>query len=79
MAFISFMASTTGRALRIIVGLVLIAWGAYLLLAANSITTGIILVVVGLLPLLAGLFDVCVLAPLFGASFSGVKARAHAR
>jgi Inner membrane protein YgaP-like, transmembrane domain len=78
MAFASFMASTTGRLLRVVVGLGLIGWGIYLVVAANSVTTGIILVIVGLLPLVAGLLDVCVFAPLFGAPFSGAKVRARA-
>jgi len=36
---------------------------------------GIIVAVVGLVPLLAGLFDFCVFAPLFGAPMSGPKIR----
>lgn len=79
MTFASFMSSPTGRILRIVIGLGLMGWGLFLAVAANNITTGIILVVVGLLPLAAGLFDFCVLAPLFGAPFSGSKVRAHAR
>ncbi|HYU74665.1 MAG TPA: YgaP-like transmembrane domain [Ktedonobacteraceae bacterium] len=79
MAFASFMSSPTGRVLRVVVGLGLIGWGAYLALAANSMTTGIILAVVGLLPLVAGLLDVCVFAPLFGAPFSGARVRAHVK
>lgn len=70
--FISFMASTTGRAVRIIAGLALIAWGV---LGLGG-TTGLIVAIVGALPLLAGLFDFCVFAPLFGAPLSGPKIRA---
>jgi uncharacterized membrane protein YuzA (DUF378 family) len=33
-------------------------------------------VVIGAVPLLAGLFDVCLFAALFGASLSGTKVRA---
>ncbi len=79
MAFVSFMSSAAGRILRIVVGLGLIGWGVYLAAVASNMTVGIILAVVGLLPLAAGLLDVCVLAPLFGAPFSGAKVRAHAR
>lgn len=79
MTFASFMSSPTGRVLRIVVGLVLIGWGVFLAAATSNATTGIILAVVGLLPLLAGLLDFCVFAPLFGAPFSGSKVRAHAR
>ena len=79
MAFASFMSSGAGRVLRVVIGLGLIGWGVYLALATNSITTGMILVIIGLLPLVTGLLDVCVFAPLFGAPFSGTKVRAHAR
>jgi ABC-type protease/lipase transport system fused ATPase/permease subunit len=79
MAFASSMSSATGRVLRILVGLALIGWGAFLSVTASTMTVGIILAVVGLLPLVAGLVDVCVFAPLFGAPFSGAKVRAHAR
>ena len=79
MAFVSFMSGAAGRILRVVVGLGLIGWGVFLAVAASNITTGIILAVVGLLPLVAGLFDFCVFAPLFGGSFSGAKARAHTR
>jgi hypothetical protein len=69
---ISFMASTTGRIVRIVAGVALIAWG---LLSLGG-TTGIVVAVVGALPLLAGLFDFCVFAPLFGCPLSGPKIRA---
>ena len=70
--FITFMASTTGRIVRIAAGLALIAWG---LLGLSSVT-GILVIVIGAVPLLAGLFDFCVFAPLFGAPLSGPKIRA---
>ncbi len=70
--FISFMASTTGRIIRILAGLALIAWG---LLGLHG-TTGIIVAIIGALPLLAGLFDFCAFAPLFGNPLSGKKIRA---
>ncbi|MBL8133651.1 MAG: DUF2892 domain-containing protein [Anaerolineae bacterium] len=72
MAFAKFMASTTGRLLRIVAGIVLIIVG----LAVVQGTGGIILAVVGLLPLAAGVFDFCVFAPLFGQPFSGPAIRA---
>jgi hypothetical protein len=53
-------------------GIVLVALG--LLVVKN--VGGIILAVVGLVPLVAGLFDFCVFAPLFGAPMSGPKIRA---
>jgi hypothetical protein len=69
--FVTFMASAAGRIVRIVAGIVLIAWG---LLGLGG-TTGIIVAVIGALPLLAGLFDVCVFAPLFGCPVSGAKIR----
>ena len=69
--FVSFMASTTGRIVRIVAGIALVAWG----LIGLSGTTGIIVAVVGLVPLLAGIFDVCVFAPLFRNPFKGPEIR----
>jgi len=70
--FVSYMASTTGRITRIVAGIALIAWG----LMSLEGTTGIIVALVGVVPLLAGLFDFCVFAPLFGNPLSGAKIRA---
>ena len=70
--FVKFMSSTTGRIVRAVAGILLIAWG---LLGLGG-TTGIIVAVIGAVPLLAGLFDVCLFAPLFGAPLSGTKVRA---
>jgi len=67
----SFLASMAGRWTRIIAGIALIAWGYFGLTG----TTGIIVIVIGLVPLLAGLFDVCVFAPLFRLPFGGVELR----
>jgi Inner membrane protein YgaP-like, transmembrane domain len=69
--FVKFMASTTGRIVRILAGIALIAWG---LLGLGG-TPGVIVAVIGAVPLLAGLFDFCVFAPLFGAPLSGPKIR----
>jgi hypothetical protein len=71
--FIKFMASTTGRVIRILAGAALIAWGLFGLGSAS----GIIVAVVGAVPLLAGLFDFCIFAPLFGAPLSGPQIRAR--
>jgi len=70
--FVKFMASTAGRIVRIVAGLILIALG---LLVVHGVG-GIVLAIVGLVPLVAGLFDFCVFAPLFGAPLSGPKIRA---
>ena len=70
--FVKFMASTTGRIVRIVAGLALIAWG----LMGLGGATGVIVAVIGAVPLLAGVFDFCVFAPLFGNPLSGTKIRA---
>jgi uncharacterized membrane protein HdeD (DUF308 family) len=69
--FVKFMASKTGRIIRIVAGVALIAWG----LLSLTGTTGIIVAVIGLVPLLAGIFDVCVFAPLFRNPFKGPEIR----
>jgi uncharacterized membrane protein HdeD (DUF308 family) len=74
-AFVTFMASTTGRLVRIVAGIVLILVGLFALNGMSGATAGIVVAVIGLVPLLAGLFDVCLLAPLFGYPFSGAKIR----
>ena len=69
---LSFIASGTGRLVRVAAGLVLIVWGLFGLSGA----TGMVVAVVGAVPFIAGLFDFCVFAPLFGAPLSGPKIRA---
>jgi hypothetical protein len=71
--FVKFMASRNGRITRIVAGAVLIILGFFVV---DNNTLGYIMIVVGLVPLLAGLLDYCVLAPLFGAPISGAKIRA---
>lgn len=78
MAFALLMSSAIGRVLRMVVGLGLLGWGVFLATGASTLAVGTILAAIGLLPLGAGLADVCVCAPLFGAPFSGAKVRAHA-
>lgn len=70
--FPAFMASPAGRIVRILAGIALIAWG----LIGLTGTMGIVVAVIGLLPLVAGVFDFCVFAPLFGAPLSGARVRA---
>jgi hypothetical protein len=70
--FVKFMASPAGRITRIVAGLILVALGLWVM----SGTGGIIVAVIGLVPLLAGIFDFCVFAPLFGDPLSGPKIRA---
>jgi hypothetical protein len=70
--FVRFLASGPGRFIRALAGIALIGWGWFGLTG----TTGYTVAVIGLVPLLAGVFDFCVLAPLFGYPFSGARLRA---
>jgi hypothetical protein len=70
MAFAKFMAGPVGRAARIILGVALIVVG----LASVGGTGGIILAVIGVVPILAGGLNFCLIAPIIGAPFSGRKA-----
>ena len=69
--FVSFMASSAGRITRIVAGIALIAAGFFLLEGV----TGIVVAVIGLVPLAAGVFDFCIFAPLFGNPLSGKQIR----
>jgi hypothetical protein len=69
--FFRFMAGSAGRTVRIVAGLILVAVGIW---AVQGIG-GWVLVIVGLVPLLAGAFDRCVFAPLFGLPFVGPSLR----
>jgi hypothetical protein len=71
MGFAKFMAGTAGRVIRFVAGVALILLG---LLVVHG-TAGIVLAVIGLVPLLAPIFDVCVFAPIFGGPFQGKEAR----
>jgi len=70
MGFAKFMAGSVGRLVRIIAGIVLVLVG---LLVVKD-TGGIIIAIIGLLPILAGVFNVCLIAPILGAPFSGKEA-----
>ena len=65
MIVLRFVGSTLGRAVRVAAGLVLIVIG----IAAGG--WWLVLAAFGLLPLAAGLLDVCVLGPLFRLPFNG--------
>lgn len=69
--FARFVNSPAGRWTRIIVGIALIAWGY----TQRGGTEGIVLLVVGLIPLLAGAFDWCLISALLGGPISGVVLR----
>lgn len=69
MSFARFMAGPIGRGARAAVGIAMIIAGV-----AMGSTGGWILAVVGLLPLMAGVLNICVIAPLLKAPFSGKAA-----
>jgi hypothetical protein len=71
MAFARFMSSVAGRLLRIVAGIALIVVG----LVVVEDTAGIVIAVIGLVPLAAGLFDFCLFGPLLGAPLSGRSLR----
>lgn len=68
---IAFLASTAGRITRVVAGIILIVLGLWVMNGAG----GIVVAVIGAVPLLAGLFDFCVFAPLFGQPLSGPRIR----
>jgi hypothetical protein len=70
-AFFGFIASPMGRTVRIVAGLILIAAGLWWV---NGVG-GSLLVIIGLAPLAAGVFDRCIFAPLFGLPFAGESLR----
>jgi hypothetical protein len=70
-AVFRFLASPTGRLVRVVAGLVLIVVG----IAVVGGVIGWILAIVGLVPLVAGVFDWCFFAPLFGLPFAGPNLR----
>jgi hypothetical protein len=70
-AVFGFLASGAGRVVRIVAGVVLILVGLFVTEGPLSW----VLEIIGLVPLLAGVFDVCVFAPLFKLPFVGVGLR----
>jgi hypothetical protein len=68
-AFARLVNSPAGRIARIVIGLGLIAWG-YTHRAESS---GIILMVVGLVPLAAGAFNLCLISALLGGPLSAAR------
>ena len=69
MRFLDYMSTGRGRAIRIVVGLVMIGAG---------VATGgplSVLALAGLLPLATGVFNVCPISPVFGRSCRGNACR----
>lgn len=69
--FAQFMAGTAGRAIRIIAGLVLIAWGY----PHRAETAGTVLPAIGVLLLVVGALDICLISALFGGPLRGADIR----
>lgn len=67
MAFAKFMAGQAGRLLRIVAGVVLVALGLF----ASTSPLNYILLVLGVVFVLVGVFNVCLLAPLMGLPLRG--------
>jgi hypothetical protein len=61
-----YLSATNGRTARFILGAVIVSAGLFV-----SPT----MVIIGLLPLFAATFDVCIFAPLFKLPFEGEKLR----
>jgi hypothetical protein len=66
MGFAHLMAGGVGRAVRVLAGLILIGIGLYF-----QGVWGYAIAVVGVVPALAGIFNFCLLSPVFGAPLSG--------
>lgn len=75
MALIDFLATRNGRLARVLIGAVIVLLG---LLAFDGALAWII-TLVGLVPFMAGAFDVCLAAPLFGLPLRGVDIRNRKR
>ena len=69
--FAKFINSPAGRIARLVVGIALVVWGYTLLVSV----TGIFLIIIGLIPLVAGSFDLCLVSALLGGPVSGEKVR----
>jgi hypothetical protein len=65
--FAKFINSPAGRIARVVAGLILIVWG--------YIGGGIVLIIIGLIPLAAGTLDLCLISALLGGPISGKKVR----
>jgi hypothetical protein len=64
MQFVEWMSKPAGRILRVLAGLILIGVGLYF-----QGLWGYVVAVVGVVPVLAGVFNFCLIAPILGASF----------
>lgn len=68
-SFSGFINSPAGRVARIVVGLILIAVGY----GMDGRAAGIVLIVIGLVPLVAGALNLCLMSALLGGPISGAR------
>jgi Inner membrane protein YgaP-like, transmembrane domain len=73
--FARFLNSRAGRIARIAAGIGLMIWGYTLHLQP----VGIVLLVIGLVPLTAGTFDLCLVSALLGGPISGARVAASGK
>jgi hypothetical protein len=71
MLFAKLMVTIPGRLLRIVAGIAIMLTGWFHF--QNPI--GYAMMVIGIIPVSAGVFDVCILAPLFDSPFNGDEIR----
>jgi hypothetical protein len=69
--FARFVNSPSGRLARLVAGIACIAWGY----AQRDSARGLIFIVVGLVPLAAGAFDLCLISAILGGPISGSVVR----
>jgi hypothetical protein len=74
-SFAQFVNSPAGRISRLVAGVGLVAWGY----AQGGNATGLVLMAVGLVPLAAGAFDLCLISALLGGPISGARLRRGAQ
>ena len=71
MNFIKFMTSGTGRAARIVLGLVIMSVGLFVVQG----TLGTVMAIVALVPISGGVFDFCLAGLAMGYPLKGAEAR----
>lgn len=74
MGFARFMASPTGRVLRVVLGVGLVFYGFRVLGGSGW---GIALAAFGTVAVIAGVFNLCLIAGLLGAPFRGRDLPSH--
>ncbi len=67
--FARFINSPAGRLARLVAGIGLVSWGV----TQRGTATGLVLVAVGLVPLAAGAFNLCVISALLGGPIRGAR------